>query len=260
MNHEILKSVHVTPNNESLFYEYIKDNFAEYFFFHVDYAQYPNDTEIYMALDVNDKIQGMTLFWKNRRLQLRGSNDSLEFLLNEKKYTPISVTGFEHHKPTITKFFLNYKTEIAMYRMGMKKGEQKDYEKYPYEILMESNKKEIVLFMRNADPIFWSSRSLDDILIDENNIWFGIIEREKLICITGLWKYQKVGYITVVGTDPDYRNRGLASSLISSVLKAVFKEKEECLITVRVENDVAVHTYKKLGFSICNIQYSFERE
>ncbi|MFX1496973.1 MAG: GNAT family N-acetyltransferase [Promethearchaeota archaeon] len=57
-----------------------------------------------------------------------------------------------------------------------------------------------------------------------------------------------------------YRNIGLASSLISSVLKDIFKEKEEYLITVRVENDPAVHTYKILGFSICSIQYNFENE
>ncbi|MFX1496976.1 MAG: GNAT family N-acetyltransferase [Promethearchaeota archaeon] len=260
MIHERLRSVHLTPVNEPLFYDFIKDNFAEYFFFHADYVQYPKDTEIFLALDVNDKIQGMTLMWKDRRLQLRGSNESLEFLLNEENYNPISITGFEHHKPIIAKFFPNYKKEIVMYRMDMKKGEQKDYEKYPYETLKESNKEEIVLFMRNADPIFWGNHSLDDNLMDENNIWFGIIEKEKLVCITSLWMYQKVGYITVVGTHSDYRNRGLASSLVSSVLKAVFKEKEECLITVRVENDAAVHTYKKLGFSICNIQNSFERE
>jgi GNAT superfamily N-acetyltransferase len=241
-----------------LFYDYIKDNLAEYFFFHVDYAQYSKDTEIYMALDDNDKIQGMVLIWKSRRLQLRGSNSSLEFLLNEKDYTPISVTGIDRHKRIIARFFPDYKKEIALYRMGLKKGEQKDFEKYPYEILKETNKEDIVSFMRNADPIYWGSRNLDDILMDENNKWFGIFKNGKLICVTGVWKYQKVGYISVVGAHPDYRNRGLASSLVSSVLNDVFRDKEQCLITVRVENDPAVHTYKKLGFSICNTQYSFE--
>ncbi|MFX1235163.1 MAG: GNAT family N-acetyltransferase [Promethearchaeota archaeon] len=260
MKGERLRSVRVNPTIESLFYDYIKDDFAEYFFFHVDYAQYPKDTEIYMALDDNNKIHGMILIWKNRRLQLRGSNESLELLLNEELYTPISVTGFEDHKEIITRYFPDYTKEIAMYRMSLKKGEQKDFEKYPYEILKEANRKDIALFMRNADPIYWGSRSLEDILMDENNKWFGILKNGKLICVTAVWNYQNVGYITVVGTDPDHWNKEFASSLVSSVLREMFQDKEQALITVRIKNDPAVHTYKKLGFSIRNTQYSFERD
>ncbi|MFX1453178.1 MAG: GNAT family N-acetyltransferase, partial [Promethearchaeota archaeon] len=68
-----------------------------------------------------------------------------------------------------------------------------------------------------------------------------------------------IGYVIIVGTHPDYRNRGYASSLISSALKDLFREKKQCFITVRVENDPAIHTYEKLGFSICYTHYSYER-
>ena len=260
MARERLRSVKVTPTNEALFYNYIKNNFVDYFFFHADYAQYSEDTEIYMALDLYDKVQGMILIWKNRRLQLRGTNESLEFLLNQKSYSPFSVTGFDGHKKLIAKFFPEYKKEIALYRMVLKKGEQKDFEKYPYQMLKESHKQEIISFMRTTDPIYWGNQNLEDILMDDNNKWFGIVENERLISIIGLWYYQKVGYIPVVGTHPDYWNRGLASSLISSILKKIFRDKEDALITVRIANDPAVHTYKKLGFSISNAHYTYERE
>ena len=260
MEREKLRSVEVTPTNESLFYDFIKDNFVDFFFFHVDYAQYPGDTKIYIALDIYNKVKGVVLIWKNQRLQLRGTNESLEFLLNQQNYTPISVTGFEEHRQLIATFFPEYNKEIALYRMGLKKGEQKDFEKYSYQVLNEAHKEEIVSLMRITDPIYWGTRNSEDILIDDNNKWFGIFEKERLIAITGLWNYQRVGYITVVGTHPDYWNRGLASSLISSVLKKVFQDKEEALITVRIENKPAVHTYKKIGFSINNTHYSYERE
>ena len=260
MEHEKFRSIEVIPTNESLFYNFIKENFADFFFFHVDYAQYPEDTKIYMALDNYNKVKGLILIWKNRRLQLRGTNESLEFLLNQQKYTPISVTGFDEHRQLIAKFFPEYTKEIALYRMGLKKGEQKDFEKYSYQMLSEVYKQEMVSFMRETDPIYWGTRNSEDILIDDNNIWFGIFEKERLIAITGLWNYQKVGYITVVGTHPDYWNRGLASSLVSSVLKEVFQDKEKALITVRIENKPAVHTYKKIGFSIINTHYSYERD
>jgi ribosomal protein S18 acetylase RimI-like enzyme len=259
MKHERLRTVRVTPDNEPLFYDYIKDNYAEYFFFHVDYAQYPENTEICMALDNNDAIQGIILIWKGQRLQLRGSISSLEFLLNDKNYTPISVSGFGEHKGLIAKFFPEYKKEIELYRMGLKKGEQNDFEKYPYKMLTEIHREEIVSLMRIADPLFWGSRNPEDILIDDNNIWYGITEEGKLLSITWLWKYQKIGYITIVGTHKDNWNKGYASSLVSSALKDLFRDKEQCFIMVRVENAPAVHTYKKLGFSICNTHYSYER-
>jgi ribosomal protein S18 acetylase RimI-like enzyme len=141
--------------------------------------------------------------------------------------------------------------------MGLRKGDQNDFEKYAYQKLNESHREKITSLMRIADPIFWGNP--DDILIDENNIWYGIMKKKDLICIVALWKYERIGYIVIVGTHPDYRNRGYASSLISSTLKELFQDKEQCFITVRMANAPAIHTYKKLGFSICNAHYSYEK-
>ncbi len=261
MVNESLRSVRVSPENESMFYNHIKNNFADYFFFHVDYAQYPERTEIYIALDNEEKIQGMVLIWKNikRRIQLRGSLTSLEFLLNRLNLNPISVTGFDNHKKVIAKFFPDYKIEIALYRMGLKKGDQKNFENYKFKNLSESHREEITSLMRIADPIYWGSRNPEDILIDENNVWYGLIEKKELISIVAIWKYQSVGYFTIVGTHPDYWNQGFASSLISSALKEIFRDKKQSFIMVRVANAPAIHTYEKLGFSICNTHYSYER-
>ena len=143
--------------------------------------------------------------------------------------------------------------------MGIKKGDQKDFEKYKFHKLNESHKEEIASLMRIADPIKWDSRKPEDVMIDENNTWYGIIEDNKLLCIISMWKYENIGYITIVGTHPDYWNQGYASSLISSTLKDLFREKKQCFIMVRVANAPAIHTYEKLGFSICNTHYSYER-
>ena len=260
MNNQRLRSVRVTQSNEVKFYDFIKGNFTEYFFFHVDYAQYPENTEIYMALDENDKIQAMILVWKGQRIQLRGSVKGLELLLKDTIYTPLSITGFADHKKIIRMYFPKYTKEIAIYRMEMKKGDQVNFEKYHYENLSMAHKEEIASFMNVTDPVFWGDRRPEDILIDENNFCYGIFQDKKLVSITCFWKYQNVGYITVVGTHPDYQNKGYASSLVSSVLNHLFQDKEQCLITVRVNNPPAVHTYKKLGFSIRNTQYQYNKE
>ena len=259
MKYDQLRSIQLTPDNEAFFFDYIKNNFAEYLFFHVDYAQYPESTEIYMALDNEKKIQGMILIWKDRRIQLRGSIVSLKFLLNGKNYNPISITGLENHKKLISKFFPDYKKEIALYRMGLKKGDQKDFERFTFKRLSESHRGEITALMRIADPIYWGSNVSEDIMIDENNVWYGIVEKNELKSIVNIWKYQNIGFLPIVGTHPDCWNQGYASSLISSVLKDLFREKKQCFIMVRVANVPAIHTYQKLGFSICNSHYNYEK-
>lgn len=259
MKYDGLRSVRVSKDNETIFYNYIKNNFAEFFFFHFDYALYPESTEIYIVLDNEEKIQAMVLIWEDRRIQLRGSIVGLEFLLNGKEYKPISVTGFDSHRELISKYFPAYKKEIALYRMDLAKSIQKKFEKYDFQKLNESHRKEITSLMRNADPIFWGSREPGDILIDENNTWYGIVEKQGLISIVSIWKYKSIGYIVIVGTHSDYWSQGYASSLISSVLNDLFQEKEQCFIMVRVANAPAIHTYKKLGFSICSTHYTYER-
>jgi len=220
--------------------------------------QYPDKTEIYLALEKEKRIRGMLLLWEESRMQLRGSIEGVKLLLNTIKKKPKSVTGFERHRNIIFEYFPTYTNEIALYRMGLKRGNQKLFEKYEILRLSEENRDEITLLMNKSDPIFWGERKPEDLLIDENNIWYGIKMEESLSCIVSAWLYNKIGYITIVGTHPDHWNKGLASSLISSVLRELLLEKEQCLITVRVENPPAIHVYEKLGFRICNTQYSYE--
>jgi ribosomal protein S18 acetylase RimI-like enzyme len=231
MRKESLKSVEVTSENEVLFYNHIKDNF-----------------------------HGMLLSWKDRRIQLRGSPESLELLLKDKTYTPISITGFEEHKELIATHFSEYTREIGLYRMDMRRTQHKSREKYEFTVLSQEYKADIANLMRTTDPVYWGSRKPEDILIDENNIFYGIFDQNQIVCITSLWNYEEVGYITIVGTHPDYWNKGYASSLVSSVLKILFQDKKQCLITVRVDNPPAIHVYEKLGFKICNTQYSYEKK
>jgi len=259
MKREKYQSIQVSRENESLYYDYIKDNITDYFFFLVDYSLYPEDTEVFMALDDNKKIHGMILSWKNRRIQLRGSIESLEFLLKDKNYEPISITGFEEHKEIITKYFPEYIKEIALYRMSLNKGEYNNFERYPFQVLSHTHKEEIASFMNICDPEYWGSVTTEDILVDDNNIPIAILENNQIICLTRILKYEKIDYFMVVGTHPNYRNKGYASSLICSILNELLVDKKEFLITVRIENPPAIHTYKKMGFSICNTQYSYEK-
>ncbi len=254
-----LRDVRVQTQSDHAFYSTIRGNFADYFFFHVDYAQYPENTEIYMALDEADTVLAMLLIWKNRRIQVRGTNFGVEYLL-EKHHPPVlTVTGYEEHRPLIEKFYPDYTLHSSMYRMGLKRQDFKPVSQYPFQQLSESHRNEITSLMRIADPIFWAKNKAEDLLMDEYNTYYAIIEADRLLSLTGLWEYENIGYIPLVATHIEYCNRGMASSLLSSVLSKAFQTKKEAFIMVRTANAPAVHTYSKIGFKICNTQYMYEK-
>lgn len=253
----------VSRSNDVIFYEDVKDNYEEYFFFRLDYAQYPEKTKIFIAVD-NNTVCAMLLIWNEERIQVRGSLEGVEFLLKHvtilNEFEPKSVTGFEEHKSLIKDRYPEYELATTLYRMRVKRGEQNYFESHSFNILTEDHRQNISVLMKNADPVFWGDNQPDKLTFDENTVWFGISRRNKLVCVTGIWIYDKIGYITIVATDSDYKNKGLASSLISSALKHIFKEHNKCFIMVRVDNPPALHLYKKLGFKVCNTHYNFEKK
>lgn len=62
---------------------------------------------------------------------------------------------------------------------------------------------------------------------------------------------KKFSYITLIGTNSKYRNKGIGSSLVSHVL-SISKSRgyNECRLEVLKSNSPAIFLYKKLGFEI----------
>jgi peptide alpha-N-acetyltransferase len=57
------------------------------------------------------------------------------------------------------------------------------------------------------------------------------------------------GYIGMLAVDPRYRNKGLASKLVNTVLERMRNLKiDECVLEAEVTNQGALSLYKRLGF------------
>lgn len=59
---------------------------------------------------------------------------------------------------------------------------------------------------------------------------------------------EKVGVIRGVYTDPKYRNKGLATSLVSYITKDLTDRGKIASLRVRSDNFVAIKVYKKVGY------------
>jgi len=243
-----LNIVSVTPANEQIFLNYVGNRLAEYFFFFLDYKQFPEHTHILMALDEANQIHGMALEWKQRILQLRGSEDVAKRLLEHITITPVEVTGLMEHAEILKKRFPNVKLGFEMIRMVVSKGKEIISINHPIFLLERTDIPEIVALMNLTDPIFWGSFTADNVTMDANHQWFGIKMEGKIVAIAGNWRDEEVGIISIVGTHPEYRCKGMATSVVGAALHNIFEHNKLALIHVRADNVPAVKVYTKAGY------------
>lgn len=64
-------------------------------------------------------------------------------------------------------------------------------------------------------------------------------------------RFAKKGHIISVAVMPNYRNQGIASSLVEQALSGLSAlDADECYLEVRINNNPAINLYKKIGFEI----------
>ena len=249
----MINIVQVTKKNEDIFYDFVIPHDLEFFFFIVDYKQYPEKCKIYMALNDSSDILGMMVIWREHTIQLRGpveiAEEFIQFL-SKNEIEIHSVTGTTNHRDLLDKYFPNPKLDFKMHRMALLQGKEKLEEKYPFELLGEHQKEEIASFLRFSDPIYFGKHKAEDILMDENRPYFAVLENNQIISIAGLWVDESMGIINVIATHPNYRRKGYAYSMVSTGVKWLFERTNKIIIHVRAENTPAIHTYEKAGYKI----------
>ncbi len=245
-----MKIIPLDSATESIFWRYVEDRLHEYFFFIMDYKQYPNITKILIAIDDVGKIQGLLLNYKDKIIQIRGNNEAVKNLASQVDMSSMDITVLNSQKELLSSKHKEHKKEVRVNRMVIHSGEKLIINEFVSEILEESDREEIASLFRKADPVFWGHVQAKDIEFSENHICFGIKRENRIVSFAQLWFGDEIGIIPTVATDPEFQNRGFAISLVSRSVQELFKhiKIKQCLIHVRADNAPAVHTYKKVGF------------
>ena len=243
-----MKVIPLNSTNESKFWSYVEHRKEEYFFFIMDLKNYPEYTKIWMAIDENGDIQGMLLDYKGKNIQIRGSDEAVKKLIGEIDLSLKDITILYSQKGLLDRKYLKDKKEIILNRMLIHPGENIIKSDISSEILTENDKEELASLYRKTDPSFWGHVQGKDLEFDENHKWFGIKRENKIVSFAHIWFGEEFGLISTVGTHPDFRNSGFATSLVSVAIQELLKHSPLGLIHVRADNAPAVHTYKKNGF------------
>lgn len=243
----------ITSSNENLFFSYVRDKELEYFFYIMDYKQYPEKTQLFIAKDSTNEIEGVFIIWQEHTIQLRGSESAAKSFiqyLDQNNVDIHQITGMMNHQTLLNAYFPAPIMKFRMFRMTLQKGQEKLHEKYPYVELNATQKEPISALLRKSDSVYFGHQTADHIMMDENRPFFAIMDGEKIISVAGLWIDEIMGIINLIATDPEYRRQQRATSIVSTSVKWLFEKTDKILIHVRSENLPAINTYKKVGYQI----------
>ena len=254
-----MKIIPLDSTTEPIFWDFVKERIEEYFFFIMDLKQNPDSTRIWMTLDDTGKILGMLLCYKDKNIQIRGNDKAVKILINQIDMLTMDITVLNSQKEFISSKDKENKKEILLNRMVIHPGENLVINDFKPEILGESEREEMAALFRKADPEFWGDVKGEILEFNETRKWFGIRRENQIVSFAQIWIGDEIGIVSTVATDPDFRNQGLATLLVSFAVQELFKHAPLGLIHVREENTPALHTYEKIGYKKI-FQFSFYKK
>lgn len=97
----------------------------------------------------------------------------------------------------------------------------------------------------------WSEKSFKEEAENKLAVYFTAKQDGRCLGYAGYWKVSGEGGITNIAVLPEYRRMGVASALITEIIRSAYDKKLELLtLEVRKSNIAAQGLYKKYGFDI----------
>ena len=242
-----MKIVPLSPALEPKFWEYVNQDIPHYFFFALDWKHSRSDTRIFLALKGN-RIDGMMLIFKERTVQLRGSPESAEALLEKLVLRKVELqVSEEHEKSVLEKYQPTCSHELIL--MMLRKGEESLHIAHQIDPLDSSDAERIATMMARLDSEFWGETTREQIVEGMNIMnWVGIKEGKELVSIGRARLTERVGIIHTVATHEAHRNKGYATSITSFLVKLILEKTPTALIYTLRDNPPANKVYRKVGF------------
>ena len=107
-----------------------------------------------------------------------------------------------------------------------------------------------------SDP--WSDQSFEHSIKAPQNLYLVVEEKNRILAYCGLWKVADEGQICNVAVKEDERGRGLATMMLSELLKQGCEMGIKAFtLEVRAGNTPAIWVYKKLGFETAGVRKNY---
>ncbi len=222
----------------------------DYYFFIFDWAKKQDQTAIYIALDEADEITGLLLLYRGSSIaQLRGSPQAAELLVEFLGTAPVEVSASPSCRDILLKRLAAPKLVETIILLSLKKGlEQLFVTATPAPLTIDDAEAASKL-MRSVYPTHWGNVTVESLQsIYDATVWLGIKDGSRLAALGVASKTDEGSHIMFIATDSAYRNRGYATSIVSTLSEQILQKAQTALIFVVKGNEAAKRTCMKAGF------------
>lgn len=236
---------------EAKFLEHVHGNPLEYYFYILDWEFNREDSKFLLALD-GKAVRGIMLTYKSHVAQFRGNREAVEALfphLALRKTDIIVPLGMEDIP--LRTYEPAEQHELVLMHLDM--GNEKLTKMRETEEPTVDDADAIARLMRDTLPEFWGEETGEKIRESmEKAFWLVAKDGDKIVSVGNTFFADFGSNIGVVTTHEAYRNKGYATSIVSSLVEEIFQRNDKALIHVFADNHPAMHTYRKVGFSPFN--------
>jgi predicted GNAT family acetyltransferase len=236
-------------SSERIFWDHVNRDPLNYYFFIFDLKQRRDQTKIMLAME-EENIQGLMLVYRDQVVQLRGNREAVKLLLDSLSLEKVEMQApLDREDLVLSKYRPKLREEMML--MYLKRGEEDiQVSTAPMKLGVE-DAEQILELMRRADPTWWGDIQMEFVQKTlKEAVCFGIKQDSKLVSL-GITRLMSFGSnISAVATHEQYRNRGYATSIVSTLVEEILKFSSTALIHVISDNTPAVHAYSKVGFKL----------
>ncbi len=243
-----MEIVSVVDGYERTFWDYVSRDPLNYYFFIIDWTQRKEQTKIFLAIE-GKEVLGSLLVFADYILQFRGSRKAVQKLLEYVNLEKVELQVLPDCEDIVCqKYKPRVKQNLVLMRLNRGKEHIRITEK-PVRLGID-DVEAVAGLMRKCDPEWWGEIVSERLRQRwEGTIWLGIKKKGKLVSVGSTrFEVDFASNIGVVATDEHYRNRGYATSIVSALVKEIFKRSPIALIHVIADNGPAVRAYSKVGF------------
>jgi ribosomal-protein-alanine N-acetyltransferase len=111
---------------------------------------------------------------------------------------------------------------------------------------------------RRSYPTPWSRSMFASELAKPSSISLGAFDGDRLVGYLIISRYVDAWHVMNVAIDPDYRRRGIASTMLERLFELTADdERRGYTLEVRVSNDAAIQLYERLGFQAHGVRRGY---
>jgi predicted GNAT family acetyltransferase len=243
-----VKVVALYDGLERAFWNHVRADELDYYFFVLDWKLRRDQTKILMAME-DDEIEGLMLIYRDSVVQLRGNQTAVKTLLDLLTIEKVELQAPLDCESIVLRRFKSPKIEERMTLMRLRRGEENiQVTTIPIRLSIDTAE-EIVELMRRADPSWWGEASTENMRKTlAETYWLGIKQDERIVSVGNARLIDFASNIGVVATEEKYRNRGYATSIVSTLVSEILKTSPIAIIHVISDNAPALRAYSKVGF------------